>query len=135
MSFIKIALLYVITLVIFLGIDFLWLAVISKNFYREHLGNLLKDSFNLAPALIFYFIYIVGLMVFVIIPAIDADSLLRAAGLGVLFGLVAYATYDLSNLATLKGWPMTVVVADLLWGMFISGIVSVAGFMAGRAIS
>ena len=134
MSFVKIAILYVITLVIFLGIDALWLGVISKNFYRTHLGTLLRDSFNLGPALVFYLLYIVGLMVFVIVPAVNNDSFIQAAGLGVLFGLVAYATYDLSNLATLKNWPITIVVADLLWGMCVSGMVASIGYFIGHAL-
>jgi uncharacterized membrane protein len=134
MSVVKIIILYVITLVIFLGIDALWLGVISKNFYRTHLGSLLRDSFNLGPALAFYLLYIVGLMVFVIVPAVNNDSFLQAAGLGILFGLVAYATYDLSNLATLKNWPVTIVVADLLWGMFVSGTVTSIGYLVGHAL-
>jgi uncharacterized membrane protein len=117
-----------------LGIDAVWLGVISKNFYRTHLGNLLRDSFNMAPAIIFYLLYIVGLMVFVIVPAVNNGSIAQAAGLGILFGLVAYATYDLSNFATLKNWPLTIVVADLLWGMFISGTVSVIAYFIGHAL-
>jgi uncharacterized membrane protein len=133
-SFFKLALIYVITVIIFLGIDAVWLGVISKNFYRTHLGNLLRDSFNMAPAIIFYLLYIVGLMVFVIVPAVNNGSIAQAAGLGILFGLVAYSTYDLSNFATLKNWPLPIVVADLLWGMFISGTVSVIAYLIGHAL-
>jgi uncharacterized membrane protein len=134
LSFFKLALIYVITMIIFLGIDAVWLGVISKNFYRTHLGNLLRDSFNMAPAIVFYLLYIVGLMVFVIVPAVNNGSVAQAAGLGILFGLVAYATYDLSNFATLKNWPLTIVVADLFWGMFISGTVSVVAYFIGHAL-
>ncbi|APV44791.1 putative membrane protein [Dehalogenimonas formicexedens] len=134
MSFFKLALVYVITLIVFLGIDALWLGVISKNFYRTHLGGLLRDSFNMAPAILFYLLYVIGLMVFVIVPAVNNSSIAQAVGLGILFGLVAYATYDLSNFATLKNWPLTIVVSDLGWGMFISGIVSVVGYLVGNAL-
>ena len=134
MDFTKIGLLYIITLVIFLAIDMLWLGIISKNFYRTQLGSLLREQFNLAPALLFYLLYIVGLLVFVIMPAVDNNSMGQALGLGALFGLVAYATYDLSNLATLKNWPGVIVMADLAWGTTISAITSVIGYFIGHAI-
>jgi uncharacterized membrane protein len=134
MGFTKIGLLYIITLVIFLAIDMLWLGVISKNFYRTQLGSLLREQFNLVPALLFYLLYIVGLLVFVIVPAVNNASFGQALGLGALFGLMAYATYDLSNLATLNNWPVVIVMADLAWGMTISAITSVVGYFIGHAI-
>ncbi|MGI2336248.1 MAG: DUF2177 family protein [Dehalogenimonas sp.] len=134
MSFIKVASLYAVTFVVFFGIDLLWLGVIARSFYREQLAGLLRGQFDILPAIVFYLIYTVGLMVFVIMPALNNNSLIQALTLGILFGLVAYATYDLSNLATLKNWPVKVVFADIFWGMAISGIVAIVSYIIGNAI-
>lgn len=109
-------------------IDSLWLSVIAKWFYRRHLGPLLLERPKMVPAVLFYIIYVVGVVVFVLTPAIDNDSWCYALCYGALFGLVAYATYDLTNLATLKGFSRIVVIVDLLWGAFLTAIVSVAAF-------
>lgn len=134
MDITQLGLLFILTWFIFLAIDFLWLGVIAKSFYRKQLAGLLRDRFNIKPALVFYFIYITGLMFFVIYPAIDKESTLQTMSYGALFGLVAYATYDLSNLATLKNWPIKVVLADIIWGMFISGSVSAISVLIGNSL-
>jgi len=129
MQFIKI---YIPTLVVFLAIDAVWLTLIAKNFYTKYIGHLMSAQPNLIPALIFYLLYIVGLVIFVIQPALEQDSLMKVLALGALFGLCAYATYDLTNVATLKNWPYIVVFVDLAWGMTVTTIVSVAGFYIAK---
>jgi len=117
--------LYLIALIIFFIVDMFWLVFIAKNFYKKELGNLMKEKINWLNASVFYLLFIVGLVFFVISPAVDRGSWSYAVLAGALFGLICYATYDLSNLATLKNWPITVVVVDMVWGAFISSLVSV----------
>lgn len=117
--------LYLIALPIFLGIDMIWLTIISKNFYAKQLGYLMTKNPNLLAALIFYLIFIAGLIVFVITPALDKRLWTQALLMGAFFGLVTYATYDLTNLATIKDWPLIITVIDLFWGMTVSATVSV----------
>lgn len=120
--------LYFIALPLFLIIDALWLGLIAKNFYREQIGFLMKPDINWVSAIIFYILFVVGLVLFVISPALVKDSWVYALAFGALFGLITYATYDLTNLATLKDWPLVVTVVDLIWGAFISAAVSVGTF-------
>lgn len=117
-----------VSLLVFLGIDFLWLAFIARNFYGKYLGHLMAKNPNLAVALLFYLIFTAGLVIFVITPALEKRSLLQALLLGALFGLVSYSTYDLTNLATLKDWPVIVTIVDLIWGSFLSAAVSVVTY-------
>jgi len=124
--------LYLITLAVFFVIDMIWLGVVAKGFYRKHLGAMLSPKVNWAAALLFYLLFIVGLVVFVIRPALAAGEPLKALLLGAFFGLISYATYDLSNLATLKDWPVIVTVVDLVWGTTLGGLVSLAGALLGR---
>ncbi len=119
---------YIVALMVFLAIDVVWLGLIAKNFYREQIGHLMKDSFNFLPAIIFYLLFIFSLVVFVIMPAIEKGSWVHALTYGALFGLVTYATYDLTNHATLKDWPLLVTSIDLLWGAFIASSVSLITF-------
>lgn len=120
--------LYGISLVVFLAIDMVWLLVISKDLYAKELGYLMAPTVNLLSALIFYLIFIVGLVVFVIQPAISSKSIKDLVIKAILFGLVTYATYDLTNLATIKNWPLLITVIDLIWGMTVSTLVAVATF-------
>lgn len=108
--------------------DAFWLSVVAKKFYEKYIGSLLLEKFNMTAALLFYSIYVIGVVLFVINPALEKDSLSHAALYGALFGLVAYATYDLTNRATLKGFPWTVVVVDLLWGTLLTMAVSAISF-------
>lgn len=116
---------YFIALFVFLFMDALWLGVIAKDFYQKKIGFLMRESVNWIAAAIFYLLFILGLTIFSIEPAIEASSWIESFFSGALFGLIAYATYDLTNLATIKGWPISVTVVDLFWGSFIGGSVSV----------
>lgn len=115
---------YFVSLLVFLIIDGLWLAIIAKNFYAKYLGFLMSKTPNLVAAGIFYLIYILGLVVLVLSPALQKNSLFLAIATGALFGLCAYATYDLTNLATIKDWPLLITLVDLVWGTFVSGAVA-----------
>lgn len=127
--------LYAIALPVFFAIDMLWLGVVAKNFYRQQIGALMKPDVNWSAALIFYFLFIVGLVVFVISPAVEKGSWLHAVGFGALFGLVCYATYDLTNLAVAKDWPLLVTVVDLVWGAVLASSVStISYFLAQKFI-
>jgi uncharacterized membrane protein len=115
---------FFVTLVTFLMIDGAWLMLIAKNFYAKHLGYLMAKTPNLAAAGIFYLIYVFALVVLIISPALQRGSLVTAILTGALFGLCAYATYDLTNLASIKDWPLIVTIIDLVWGTFVSGAVA-----------
>ena len=120
--------LYLIALPVFLGIDMVWLTLVAKNFYAKQIGYLMAKSPNLLAALIFYLIFIAGLVFFVITPALDEKMWTQALLAGAFFGLVTYGTYDLTNLATIKDWPIIVTIIDLIWGMFVSAAVAVATY-------
>lgn len=126
---------YFFTLLVFLVLDFMWLGFIARGFYQRHLGHFFGDHVNWTAAFLFYFIFVCGMMIFVISPALHAHTVKQAIGLGLLYGLVTYATYDLTNLALLKGWPTTIVVVDILWGIVLSGMVSTAGYAIAEWLS
>jgi uncharacterized membrane protein len=109
-------------------LDALWLAVIANRFYRREIGDLLLAKPNFVAAIIFYLVYVAGIVVFVVTPAVNQGSWVHAALYGALLGLVAYATYDLTNLATLKGFTVTVVVVDIIWGVVLTSVVSVSTY-------
>ncbi len=109
----------------------LWLGVIAKDFYQEKLVDFLGPV-NWTAAIIFYLIFIVGVLIFAVVPALESQSLTKALVLGALFGFFAYATYDLTNLATLKDWPLSIVVVDMLWGAVLSGSVATASYIIGK---
>ena len=121
--------LYFIALPIFLILDGLWLGVIAKGFYAKQIGFLFRTDINWVAALVFYLLFIVTLILFVINPAIEKNSLTHAILFGALFGFITYATYDLTNLATLKDWPLTVTIVDLIWGSFVTAAVSTTTFL------
>ncbi len=116
--------LYLIALPVFFAIDMVWLGLVAKNFYAKQIGFLMKTNINWPAAIIFYLLFIVGLVVFVISPSLEKKSLIHLFFLGALFGLITYATYDLTNLATIKDWPLLVTIIDLIWGMVLSVLVS-----------
>lgn len=128
MPFSKLLLSYLLTFVVFFIIDMTWLGFIAKDLYRKYLGGFLTDQVNWTAAIIFYLLFIVGIFIFTIMPAVEKNSLSSAIILGALFGFFTYATYDLTNLATLKGWPLNIVFIDIIWGTFLTAIVSTAGF-------
>ncbi len=117
--------LYLIAVPVFLAIDIVWLSLIAKDFYSKHIGYLMSKNPNLFAALIFYLIFVAGLVFFVITPALDKKMWTQALLAGAFFGLVTYATYDLTNLATVKDWPIIVTIIDLIWGAALSAAVSV----------
>jgi uncharacterized membrane protein len=110
----------------------LWLGLISRAFYKKHLGFLMTPDVNWYAALIFYFLFILGILVFVVLPGLKENALPMMLVRAALFGLVTYATYDLTNLATVRDWPLIITVVDLIWGMTLTTIVSLAGFFIGR---
>jgi uncharacterized membrane protein len=130
----KIIVLYLLTIPVFFVIDMVWLGIIARGFYRRNLAGFLSDTVNWPAAIIFYLLFIIGILLFASIPALARNSLWHALLFGALFGFFTYATYDLTNLATLKDWPLSVVVVDILWGMFLSGAVAVSAFLIGRWI-
>ncbi len=126
--------LYLIALPVFFAIDMLWLGVISKGFYAKHLGFLMKPDINWLAAIIFYLLFIVGLVLFVVTPALEKNSWHYAVLFGALFGLITYATYDLTNLATLRDWPFIVTVVDLIWGAILSASESTATYFIATSM-
>lgn len=119
---------YLLTFLVFLIVDMLWLGVIAKSIYQKYLGGFLSDNVNWTAAFIFYFIFVLGISIFAIYPSVNKNSVNNAILMGALFGFFTYATYDLTNLATLKGWPLSIVFIDIIWGSFLSAFVSFSGF-------
>ncbi len=128
MPFTKLILSYLLTFAVFFVIDMAWLGFIAKDLYRKHLSGFLSDEVNWPAAFIFYLLFIIGVFIFAIMPAVEKDSVRTAMILGGLFGFFTYATYDLTNLATLKNWPVVIVGIDVVWGFVLTGMVSTAGF-------
>ena len=121
---------YIASAVTFLALDALWLGVVAQKMYQREFGPLLLEKPNMAAAAVFYALYLVGIVFFAVKPALEAGSWSRALIHGALFGLIAYATYDLTNLATLKGFPFKVVIPDLAWGAFVTSAAAIAGYAA-----
>jgi uncharacterized membrane protein len=124
--------LYLVSLAAFFTIDMLWLGLVARSFYQQHLGFLMAPSPNWFVAIIFYLLFIFGLLVFVVLPGLGANSLKTTLLRAALFGLITYATYDLTNLATLKDWPALLSVVDMLWGSALSVLVGTISFVAGK---
>ncbi len=126
--------LYFIALPVFFLIDLIWLGLVAKTFYTKQIGFLMRPEIYWPAAIVFYLLFVVGLVLFVIAPAMERDSWKHAMLYGALFGLICYATYDLSNLSTLKDWPVTVTVVDLVWGATLAASVSVATYLIAKKI-
>ncbi|HMO78096.1 MAG TPA: DUF2177 family protein [Candidatus Paceibacterota bacterium] len=126
--------LYLISVPLFFLIDLLWLGVIAKNIYQDRLGHLLGEV-NWVAALIFYFIFLAGLTFFATYPAVLVDKLSVAILYGAFFGFVTYVTYELTNLALLKDWPLSIVYIDIAWGTFLGAFVTGAAFYIWKLIS
>ncbi|MFK3779785.1 DUF2177 family protein [Agrobacterium sp. NPDC089420] len=120
---------YFLTLVAFLVIDFIWLSTMASRLYRPAIGDLLADNFRLAPAIVFYLVYAAGLTFLAVRPAFLSGEWTTALLYGAVVGFMAYATYDLTNQATLKSWSTTLTVADLLWGTFVSAAAAAIGYL------
>ena len=126
--------LYAIALPVFFAIDMVWLGLVAKGFYAKQIGPLLKPDVIWTAAIIFYLLFVVGLVVFVIMPAIEKNSWTHALLFGALFGLVCYATYDLTNLAVTKDWPLLVTIVDLVWGAVLAASVSAVTYFIATKI-
>jgi uncharacterized membrane protein len=126
--------LYAVALTSFMVLDLLWLGVVARSFYRAQLGHLMRADVNWAAAVSFYLVFVVGIVLLVVWPAIERASLRHALLLGALFGLVTYAAYDLTNLATLEGFPVQMVVVDLLWGTLLCSGISAITYVASTRI-
>jgi len=125
--------LFFIALPVFLAIDMIWLVLVARKFYQQQIGILMRPDVNWGAAIIFYLLFIIGLVTFVISPAVEKQSWIHALLYGSLFGLITYATYDLTNLATLKDWPLLVTIVDLIWGSVLAGSISVVTYIiAGK---
>lgn len=120
---------YVSAFLVFFAIDMLWLGLIAKNFYGAKLGHLMTPKVLWTPAFIFYMLFVAGILFFVVFPALQKGSWTYALGAGALFGLITYATYDLTNLATLKDWPLVVTMVDLVWGSVLSASTATLSFL------
>ncbi len=121
---------YAIATVFFFAIDMLWLGVIAKKLYREKLGFILSDEVNWTAALVFYFIYIAGILFFAVYPALRDFSWQTALLNGAVLGFLCYATYDLTNMATITKWPLQIVLIDIVWGTVLTGSVSILTYLA-----
>lgn len=128
MPFYKLIINYLLTTIVFFAVDMTWLGFIAKDLYKKYLSNFLSDKVNWPAAIIFYLLFIIGIFYFAILPAVEKNSLAKAIISGALFGFFTYATYDLTNLATLKDWPLPIVFIDIIWGSVLTGIVSIAGY-------
>jgi uncharacterized membrane protein len=123
---------YAASLVVFTGIDFIWLGRMGDSFYRPAMGGLAMDGFRLGPAVAFYLLYASGVVLFAVNPALAAHSWKMAAAYGLALGLIGYGAYDLTNQATLKSWPLTLTMVDMAWGSFLTSLAALAGYVGGR---
>ena len=123
---------YLITVVVFFLVDIVWLGFISKNLYKKYLGNLMAPNVNWTAAIIFYLLFISGLVFFVINPALAKDSLKYAILVGGFFGLITYSTYDLTNLSTLKDCPVNITIIDMIWGTFLNAATAGITFLVAN---
>ena len=121
------AIAYLASAIVFLVLDAAWLTTMADRLYRPALGRLLLDRFELAPAALFYALYVIGIVVFAVAPGLANGRWTTSLGLGALLGLIAYATYDLTNQATLRDWPWRVTLADLGWGTLVTAVAAAAG--------
>lgn len=127
--------LYGITLVVFFLVDITWLAFVAPKLYQSQIGHLMSSRVNVAAAALFYLLFITGMVYFAIQPSVIANSPLQALFVGAFFGLITYATYDLTNLATLRDWPVLITVIDMTWGTTLSAIVSIIVFYLSRLLN
>ncbi|HEX4297662.1 MAG TPA: DUF2177 family protein [Devosia sp.] len=121
---------YLVTAIVFLGLDALWLTQVALGMYRRELGALLLDQPNLVVAGLFYLLFVAGIVVLAVAPALNGGSWINALLMGAVLGLVAYGTYDITNLSTLRNWSLTVTLADLAWGTVLSAVAATAGYLA-----
>ena len=120
---------FTVTFVVFMGIDLVWLGFVAKNIYSKYLGYLMAPQVNWLAALVFYVIFIIGILYFVIAPSLVDRDFTQLVIRAMLFGFITYATYDLTNLATVRDWPITITIIDLIWGTTLSTSVSVISYL------
>ncbi|QSH39665.1 DUF2177 family protein [Candidatus Kaiserbacteria bacterium] len=126
--------LFLVALPVFFAIDMIWLGLVAKNFYQNQIGFLMKSDINWTAAIIFYLIFIAGLVLFAVAPAMEKGLWVHALVFGALFGFITYATYDLTNLATLKDWPLLVTIVDMVWGAVLAASVSTITYFIATKI-
>lgn len=131
----RILLTYLVSVPIFFVIDMIWLGVIARGFYRKALEPLLAPTINWTAALLFYFLFLFGILIFALMPGMERRSLVYTITMAALFGLIAYATYDLTNLATLRDWPLTLSIVDMIWGAFLSASTAAVTYLIMSRIS
>lgn len=125
---------YIATLIAFILFDIIWLGVITKNLYSSEIGHLMSEKVNYFAAIAFYLVFITGIVVLAIMPGLEAGNIKKTIINAAVLGFVSYATYDLTNFATLKDWPLRVVLIDITWGAFISTTTSIVGFYLSSLI-
>jgi uncharacterized membrane protein len=131
MTALQIVYLYLVTVPVFFVIDMIWLGVVAKDFYQQQLGYIMGPV-NWTAAIVFYLVYIVGILLFAVYPSLQEGSIMKALLFGALFGFFTYATYDFTNLATVKDWPLLVTVVDVMWGTFLGSSVAVVSYYLGK---
>ena len=134
MSIPKVILSFFLTAAVFFAIDLLWLGLVAQGFYADTMGTLMTENVKWPSAILFYIIYIIGILAFVVYPAVEKQSLKRAIGMGVLFGLVCYATFDLVAHAMIQDFPLKLIPIDMTWGMVLTGSVSTLSFLIVRKL-
>jgi len=134
MAFHKYILIYIACLIAFLVLDFIWLGTVAEPFYQRQLGALLREEVVWPAAIAFYLMFITGMIVFCIAPALRSGSSLRAGALGGFYGFITYATYELTNLALITNWPVALVPVDIGWGVVLCTLVSLIGYGVGRKL-
>ena len=125
---------YLGSLATFLFLDLLWLGVIAKNYYRTQLQGILSEGVNWPIAIVFYLLFVCGLIYFAVLPGVEAKSVSKALLNGALFGFFTYATYELTNAATILSWPKQLILVDLLWGVVLSCVVAFIGFQILKSL-
>jgi len=125
---------YLFTAAVFLAIDFVWLGFVAKGFYFDQLGHLMRENVNFVVAACFYLVYAIGIVFFAVAPALENGEWSTAALHGALFGFFAYATYDITNISTLKDWPIAMSLVDMAWGTVLTGTAATAGFFLTRSV-
>lgn len=131
----KIVFIYLIATVTFFAIDMAWLGFFARSFYRDKLGFILSDKVNWPAAIIFYFIYIGGILFFAVLPALREQNWMIALINGAVLGMLCYATYDLTNMATIDKWPLVVVIVDIIWGIVLTGGVATITYFIGNKLA
>ena len=125
---------YAGTAIVMVALDMLWLGLIAKPLYQQGIGHLMAERPNVGVAVLFYLLYALGVVIFAVSPQHNRSSWAMTLTMGALFGFFAYATYDFTNLATLKGWTTAMLIVDVAWGTFVTGAAALAGFAAARLL-